>query len=153
MAPWLAWCALAIALLFADLLIFGGASGVLMALAVMSAVGMGAALAGLAPAVQLLAAAASSVVVVPVMLYLFRRSTAASASTGHDDPRLRDEVVTVEVRGASTGITLLGDFYPARYTDGSTPAPDTRVAVTGFRGITAMVRPVEPTATSREERA
>ncbi|MFV8835130.1 NfeD family protein [Aquisalimonas sp.] len=143
--PWVIWILVAAALLLVDLLIVGGTDGLRLTFTVMAVAGAVAAwvVPDSVPA-QFGVAAVTGVLALPLLLWLFRRSTRGEAGAGHDDPRVQERVLSVEMRDSTAGVVFLGDFFPARRADGGHLHPGDRVRIRRFEGITAVVEPEHP---------
>ncbi|SEP11114.1 NfeD family protein [Aquisalimonas asiatica] len=140
--PWVIWILVAATLLLVDLFIVGGTDGLRLTFTVMAVAG--AIAAWVVPEsvpTQFGVAAVTGMLALPALLWLFRRSTRGKAGAGHDDPRVRERVLSVETRDRTTGVVFLGDFFPARRADGGLLQPGDRVRIRHFEGITAVVEP------------
>ncbi|MCH8552014.1 MAG: hypothetical protein LAT62_08770 [Natronospirillum sp.] len=142
MEPWVYWLALALVLFAVDIVVAGGASGILLVLALMALAGVLAALLGLDVTAQLAFAAVSGLVFIPLVIVIMRRITGRREGQ-HSDGRLADETYTVQQEADRLVVKALGDVYPVKAEAGSdtTLQPGTAVRILRFEGITAIVRP------------
>lgn len=143
MSGWQLWLLLGLAFLLADLFVAGGASGVLLVLALAALGGMLASLFGFGLQVQLLSAAAAAVLATPFVIIMLRRLT-GGRSAQDNDWRIANKTFEVVRQGERLGVKVLGDFFPARWTTGGAPEEGDRVRVERFEGIMALVQPAEP---------
>ena len=143
-ATWQLWLIAALMLLLADIFVAGGASGVLMVLALAGVGGMLAALFGFGLAGQLIAAATVGLVATPLVVWLLRRVTGGSSDGPMVDSRVANRTFEVVDHRGRRGIEVFGDFFPVRYREGGDPPLGQQVRVLQFEGIVALVRPAEP---------
>ena len=142
--PWMFWLAAALILFAIDILVAGGASGVLLLFALMALGGMVGALLGLDPTWQVLFTALSGLIMLPIVLVVMRRIT-KGRSAEHPDGRLATETFTLVHMGERLRVKALGDTYPIKPDTGVSEAELTagsRVHIVRFEGITAVVAPV-----------
>ncbi|EFI36043.1 protein of unknown function DUF107 [Desulfonatronospira thiodismutans ASO3-1] len=146
---WMLWLFTALILVLVDVILFGGASGILLALGIMALIGMVCALAGISWEWQILSAALSGFIIVPVALKILRRTTPGQLLHGVEDPRIRGRSFQIHID--STGkprINVLGDSYPVRMEDGNGGLESgSAVNIVRFEGVTAVVRPAARTGT------
>lgn len=142
MSGWQLWLLLGLALLLADLFVAGGASGVLLVLALAAVGGMIASLFGLDLQGQMLSAAAAAVLATPFVILMLRRLT-GGRNAQDTDWRVAGQTFEVVRQGDRLGVRILGDFFPARFTTGGAPTEGQRVRVERFEGIVALVETVE----------
>lgn len=145
--PWQYWLILAVAILVLDLLLFGGlmsgGGGVTLILA-------GGALGAIVPAAfgadmagQILGGIVGMIAMGVFVFWVGRHWVRGDdRNLAGQDVRAGREVLRIEDRDGRLGVTLLGDFYPAR----PEPADHTlsegeRVRLVRFEGITAIVTP------------
>ncbi|TGG91151.1 hypothetical protein E4656_17330 [Natronospirillum operosum] len=143
MEPWVIWLALALVLLAVDIVVAGGASGILLVLALMSFAGVLAALLGLDVNAQMAFAAVSGLIFIPVVILIMRRITGRRNSQ-HSEGRLADETYALQQDGERLVVKALGDTYPVKPDPahaGTELMPGQQVRILRFEGITAIVRP------------
>lgn len=143
MAAWHIWFIAALALAILELF---GAHFVLFGLALAAlAVSLAVAITpGMSFVGQLGLFIAASIVIVPGIIVIYRRffpkrRVSLMNEPGGEAEQPRD---TVEQNGR-VGVTIYGDFYPARLPNGRDPAPGLRVVITRFQGIVAIVVPAD----------
>ncbi len=142
MEPWVVWLALALILFAFDIVVAGGASGILLVLALMALAGVLAALLGLDLTAQMAFAAVSGLVFIPTVILIMRRITGRRRSQ-HSDGRIADETFTLEQQGDHLIVKALGDTYPVKPEAAAEEAlrVGQSVHILRFEGITAIVRP------------
>ncbi|WP_018871822.1 NfeD family protein [Thioalkalivibrio sp. ALJ16] len=145
--PWQYWLVLAVTILVLDLLLFGGlmsgGGGVTLILA-------GGALGAIIPAAfgadmtgQILGGIAGMIVMGVFVFWVGRRWVRGDdRNLSGQDVRAGREILQVEDRDGRLGVTLLGDFYPARpESENAVLHNGERVRLVRFEGITAIVTP------------
>ncbi|MCC5812695.1 MAG: NfeD family protein [Ectothiorhodospiraceae bacterium] len=136
---WQVWLILGLLLFLVDIFVAGGASGVLLVLALASVGGMLAALLGLDLAWQLFAASVAGLVSIPVVILLLRRLTKGATGSSVTDSRIASQEFEVVRQRDRLGVRVLGDFFPARTVDRTPVQEGQRVRVERFEGIVAIV--------------
>lgn len=143
--PWMLWLAVALILFAIDILVAGGASGVLLLFALMALGGMVGAMLGLSPVWQVLFTALAGLIMLPVVLIIMRRITGGRLAE-HPDGRLATETFKLVQQGEQLRVKALGDSYPIKPDTGvekSALAAGGTVRIVRFEGITAVVMPVD----------
>ena len=135
--PWLLWLLLGAVLLAAEIAFMGGAGGLLLAWALMSAAAMVAALGGASLTGQLISAAVAGLIAMPTMVWLFRRATQAGAGEATTP-------TSVVIHDRKAGVIVRGDFFPARHEDDRELTEGERVLVVRYQGLTAIVKDAGP---------
>lgn len=143
MTHWQIWLSLALVFVVADIALAGGASGVLLVLALAALGAMAAALMGVDLTGQLFAAALTGALATPLVIWVLRRVAWRSGSEARTDLRVAGRTFEVVQQRERVGIRVQGDFLPARYASGKPAQPGDRVKVLRYEGITAVVEPVE----------
>lgn len=142
--PWVLWLAAALILFGVDILVAGGASGVLLLFALMAGAGTVAALLGLSLTAQISFAAISGLVFLPVILVVMRRITKGRKAE-HAEGRMATETFILQQQGSGLQVKALGDTYPVKAEQGVANdqlKAGTEVRILRFEGITAIVMPV-----------
>ncbi len=143
MTHWQIWLSLALVFVVADIALAGGASGVLLVLALAALGAMSAALLGVDLTGQLLAAVVTGALATPLVIWVLRRVAWRSGSEARTDLRVAGRTFEVVEHRERVGIRVQGDFLPARYASGKPAQPGVRVKVLRYEGITAVVEPIE----------
>jgi membrane protein implicated in regulation of membrane protease activity len=132
---WQVWIVLGLLLAIGEVL---GTNFVMLGLGLACAGGSIAAASGAHLTGQITAFALASAVIVPLLVYLLRRRGAAR--TYRDAGNFAGRSGRTERYNGRLGVRLNGDFFFARYEDGSEPEPDRQVTVVEMQGLTAIVR-------------
>lgn len=86
----------------------------------------------------------ASLVAVPGIVVVYRRFFPKRRVSVMNEPsREAEQPRDIVEDNGRVGVTIHGDFYPARLPDGRDPAPGLRVVVTRFQGIVAIVVPAD----------
>jgi membrane protein implicated in regulation of membrane protease activity len=142
LTEWQIWLLLGLVLLLADIFLAGGASAVLLVLALATVGGMIGAMLGLGLSGQLLLATATGLAAIPFVLWFVRRLTRGSPAGTPADPRIANKTFEVQERNGRLGVYALGDFFPARRSDDRPLEPGVRVRIRHFEGIEAIVEAI-----------
>ncbi len=142
MTDWQIWLLIGLVLLLADIFLAGGASGVLLVLALAAVGGMIGGLLGLGLSGQLLLAAAAGLAATPFVLWFIRRLTNGAPAGTPADARIANKTFEVQERNGRLGVYALGDFYPVRRKDNQQPEPGQKVRICRFEGIEAVVEAI-----------
>ncbi len=153
-SAWTVWLMLGIALLAVEILLAGGASGVLFALAVMAFAGMGMALAGASLAGQIAAAIVIGLASLPLMILVFRRfGRGRGGPPTVNDAAMRDTAFEAyyDPRG-HLRVRAHGEAFMAEPERGAEAIADgAAVQIVRFEGTRAIVRPVAAEVGARLE--
>lgn len=141
--PWVWWLALALLMFLIDIAVTGATSGILMVVAIGALGGMVGALAGMNPDQQILTAWAAGLLSLPAVVWFIRRMKGRSPARGLPDPSMTGETFVIEAHNGRLVVQVMGERFPVRGVDGSSPPEGTRVRIERFSGIHALVRPVE----------
>ncbi len=136
---WQVWLIIGLLLFLVDIFVAGGASGVLLVLALAAVGGMIGALLGLDLTWQLAFASVAGIASVPAVIVLLRRMTRGGSGHNVTDSRITDQTFEVIRQRDRLGVRVLGDFFPARAIDGAELHEGQRVRVERFEGIVAVV--------------
>lgn len=142
-AAWQIWVLAGLLLALAELF---GAQFVMVALGAAALV-VGAVVAlwpGLSLNGQLALFAVLAAAFIPALIVLYRRTrTRRAAGLVGESGAYLDRRFTVIRRDGRLGIVVDGDFYPASLSDDRPPPEGAAVRIEGFRGITALVVPLD----------
>lgn len=145
---WQLWLIVALLVLVFDLVVLGGlmsgGGGITLIVAggafgAAVAAAFGAGLSG-----QVIGGVAGMIVAIGLVFWIGRHWVRGGDDNLHtQDVRAPRQVLVVEQRGARLGVSLLGDFYPARSVSGEgVLQAGERVRIQRFEGITAVVTPI-----------
>lgn len=145
---WQLWLIVALLVLVFDLVVLGGlmsgGGGITLIVAggafgAAVAAALGAGLSG-----QVLGGVAGMIVAAGLVFWIGRYWVRGGDDNLHtQDVRAPRQVLVVELRGERLGVSLLGDFYPARSASGDGLLQvGERVRIQRFEGVTAVVTPI-----------